>query len=478
MTRTDSMISWHPWQQRAFDDDARIMVLNWHRQAGKDFCAAGIAVDDAMRTGNDWYIVSLTQRQSDATHAKCGLFARAYRESMRIAGAVRAEQLDYDAYDRWLESSFRFTARHIVLPNGARVVSLPGRDPDTLAGLTGNVIFTEFGLFPGGGYDHWRTVFPLATRGYRILVISTPRGRNTKYYELASDAETYSVHTQTITDSLAEGFVLRGNDGEPITLDEFRRLYRDEMGWRREYMCEFVGELNALLRWDQLRQAGLAETGVSFAYRRVRGDETGRADVRDLAGWIASLGAPADRWEIGWDVARSGDVSPVWINERVPAMGGSAAACRAVIAMTGVRYADQRAVVRAAMDTCDRNVGCGDATGLGAESNEQLNELYGDRWEPVTFTAARKRELASGLATAYSDLSQGLPPQEGDGKVIHADLYALQADRTGDQLKIEATPNPLLEESHCDIAWANALAIRAGGLEGAVPDLWIPGEVA
>jgi phage FluMu gp28-like protein len=174
-------------------------------------------------------------------------------------------------------------------------------------------------------------------------------------------------------------------------------------------------------------------------------------------------------------VARSGDLSPIWINERVPAVGGDGVACRAVIAMSGVRFASQRAAVRAAMDMSHTNVGCGDATGLGADSNEQLHEHYGDRWEPVTFTAARKRELASGLATAYSDGSQGLPPQDGEAKIVHADLYALQADRTGDRLKLVETANPMAEESHCDIAWANALAIRAGGLEGAVPDLWIPG---
>jgi phage FluMu gp28-like protein len=111
--------------------------------------------------------------------------------------------------------AFVCKARELILPNGARVVSLPGRDPDTLAGLTGNVIFTEFGLFPGGGYDHWRVVFPLATRGFKVIVISTPRGKNTKFFELWSDKETYSVHTCDIYQSVEQdGFVLRDNKGD------------------------------------------------------------------------------------------------------------------------------------------------------------------------------------------------------------------------------------------------------------------------
>ena len=104
-----------------------------------------------------------------------------------------------------LGESFEFKARELHLPNGGRVVSLPGRNPDALAGLTGNVIFTELGLFPNGGYEHWRVVFPLTTRGHRVIVISTPRGKNTKFFELVSDPETYSVHTCDIHRSIAEG---------------------------------------------------------------------------------------------------------------------------------------------------------------------------------------------------------------------------------------------------------------------------------
>lgn len=49
---------------------------------------------------------------------------------------------------------FTYTSRELRLPGGGRIVSMPGRDPDALAGFTGNVVLTEFGLFPGGGYRH------------------------------------------------------------------------------------------------------------------------------------------------------------------------------------------------------------------------------------------------------------------------------------------------------------------------------------
>ena len=185
------VIRLYPYQQAFFADDARVQVAIWCRQAGKDFTTACKAVRHAMLTGEAWYIVSLTQRQADATFAKCKMVAEGFRQLLKLQGEIVAT--DGDAYLDWdasIEESFRCVARTLHLPGGGSVTSLPGRNPDMLAGLTGNVIFTEFGLFPNGGYDHWRVVFPLSTRGFRVIVISTPRGKNTKLFELFSDPET------------------------------------------------------------------------------------------------------------------------------------------------------------------------------------------------------------------------------------------------------------------------------------------------
>ena len=195
--------------------------------------------------------MSITQRQADETFAKCKLWARHYQAKLREYDRAMDPQRDGD-----LGESFEFKARELHLPNGGRVVSLPGRNPDALAGLTGNVIFTELGLFPNGGYEHWRVVFPLTTRGHRVIVISTPRGKNTKFFELVSDPETYSVHTCDIHRSIAEGYILRDQNGEPCSIESFKKLYGDESGWQREYECEFTGDLDTLIKWAKLVTAG------------------------------------------------------------------------------------------------------------------------------------------------------------------------------------------------------------------------------
>lgn len=458
MTTTTQRITLDPAQQRFFADKARVQAVCWHRQKGKDFTTAAKAVLQAMETGQNWFIVSLTQRQADATFDKCKFWARYYRD--RIGQFQEVEHPERHEWDEDFQHLFTFKSRELLLPNGGRVVSLPGRDPDALAGLTGNVIFTEFGLFPKGGYDHWRVVFPLATRGFHVIVISTPRGKDTKFYEIVNDPETYSVHLCDIHQSIAEGLILRDQEGNPTDLDTFKRLYGDEIGFKREYECQFMGALDALIKWSQLEQAAALGADLPFDLLRIEGD----------AGWDAGFfgylaAADSTRAEHGWDVARRGHLSVLWTN--IPR--GDARHLRSLVLMSNTTFAMQRQIVTAAM-RLPGAVGCGDATGLGMDSNETLEAQFPDRWEGVNFGGKRKSDLGSGLATAFKDAAQTLPAFD-PYKFIATDLYAVQRDAGAEgkvnengksTLKLVESENPLMPESHCDIAYAGALAIRAG----------------
>jgi len=461
-----------PWQERWRRDPARVKVVNAHRQSGKDFFAAAEAVDDAFRTHQPWYIVSMTQRQADATFAKARQIADAFKRVLKRRGEITLSESEYSEYDAEIDQHFRQVARTLHLPGGGSVTALPGRDPDTLAGLSGNVIFTEFGLFkPKGGSEHWRVVFPLITRGYRIIVITTPRGKNTKFYELCSQPETYSIHTQTLPDSIAEGFILFDNEGRPTDLETFKALYGDEAGFRREYLCEFTGDLESLIRW-----ALLVEAAASPVLARPDALPFKCLWVKNGGGWQPAFFDDClrakGRLEIGWDVARHANFSVFWVNQSLPAWQGVRHLARLVV-MQECEFELQRAVAAAAM-AAPASVGCGDETGLGMDSNETLHKRFGDRWQPVTFTQAAKREAASLLRTAFGDRTQTLPPMQGDGaeKFIHTDLYALQKAGDGEKLTLEEGENPLLADSHCDIARACGLARKAAGIAAAVFKAW------
>lgn len=455
------VIELYPYQRRFFADDARVLIAIWCRQAGKDFSTACKAVDHAIRTRQDWFIVSLTQRQADATFAKCKQVADAFKQAFKLVGEITyTDGEEYLEYNAEIDETFHCRARTLQLPGGGSVTSLPGRDPDNLAGLTGNVIFTEFGLFPKGGYNHWRVVFPLATRGFKVIVISTPRGKNTKFFDLVGAPETYSVHFVDIHRAVADGMPLRGEDGRPITIEQLRKLYGDEAGWRREYLCEFTGDLESLVKWAQLVAAGELGRDLPFNFLR----------VEDGAGWRAgffkALRDIEGRAEVGWDVARHRDLSSLWVNVARP---NHVRTLRYLVLMHRDSFALQREIICSAMDTRPTNVGCGDSTGLGMDSNETLAAKYPGRWLEHTFTLTGKRLIGSLLRTCYDDQDQTIPPTDGEHKCVATDIYAVQKEGDSETLKLVETENPLLPESHCDVAYSNGLARKAGGIEFAQP---------
>ncbi len=471
LSPSPTVYKFDPSQRRLMDDEARVIAVIWHRQKGKDFTTSAKAIRSALRTGQDWFIVSLTQRQADATFAKCRDAAKVLMKMLGMMGQTTESEFVSEQYDRELKQRFTFLAREIRLPNGARVVSLPGRDPDTLAGLTGNVIFTEFGLFPNGGYDHWRVVFPLTTRGFQCIVISTPRGKNTKFYELfVNDGAVYSIHFCDIYQSVAQdGFVLRDNNGNPTTIEQFKKLYGDAAGFDREYGCLFTGDASSLITWAELERMASLTGPTPFRFRRIEGESIDhRVTLRSLFSLTRDddISFTGRQLAIGWDVARRGHLSAVWVNLLVATKPDHLAA---LVVMKNVSFELQRVVVSLFMSASYAATGFGDATGLGMESNETLEKKYKGRWTPFTFTAPGKRDVASALKTAATDGTQTLPPMDGPHKFIATDLYAIQKDDTGANLVISESENPLLPESHCDIAFAGGLARLAGGRNSRCP---------
>jgi hypothetical protein len=98
-----------------------------------------------------------------------------------------------------------------------------------------------------------------------------------------------------------------------------------------------------------------------------------------------------------------------------------------------------------------------------------LEAKYRNRWQGYSFTATSKRQLGSLLATTYQDRGQILPAMDSlvagnVGKMIASDLYAIQKETGGGNLKLIESDNPLEADSHCDIAYSNALALQAGNM--------------
>lgn len=474
---TDSVIHFDRSQKRLFDDPARVVMVVWHRQKGKDFTAIAKAINEACITGQDWWIVGLTQAQADETFNKGKKVIASMKlllKKMFGTDEVKEETERFMDYDREINHLFECSARIMRLPNGARIVSLPGKNPDSLAGRTGNMILTEFCLYPYGGHPHWDILFPITTRGgFKFIMITTPRGKNTKGYEVFQNEDGfYSIHFCDIQTSVYEdGYQLFDAKGNPfpqntreeqtLAIETYQRIYNSPAKWEREYECKFSGDLSALVPWCQLERAAALGEGRPFDYLHVK---DGGQPLGDLWLTLKNEAAAGARVEVGWDVARTNDLSAVPFNF---ARVNQPKHLRFLVTMKNVAFEEQRAFVKAVMDLQRYSVGAGDATGLGRESNEAMERLYQcgkgeSRWNPFQFTAQGKRQIASSLATAFSDGTQTLPSLEGPYKFIATDIYAIQKDDTGAQLELDETPNPLLKDSHCDVGYALGLSRVAG----------------
>lgn len=254
------VIRLRPSQREFFNVDAYVQSMIACRQWGKDFTTACKFTRRALRRGKHIYIVSLTQRQADETFHKCQFVADVYRESIARLGRLTTEVGEpYPDVDPETGLEFRHRARTLQFPGvdgnpGGSITSLPGRNADTIAGYTGDIVLTEFALFPKGGYEHWRVVFPITTRGHQVIAITTPRGKNTKAYELVHSPPPGAwVGRCDIYQAVAEGMPLHDESGQARSLEEFKAQYGDPIGWRRDYELEWTGDLEALLKWTQLQ---------------------------------------------------------------------------------------------------------------------------------------------------------------------------------------------------------------------------------
>lgn len=444
------------YQMDAILENARICVLCWCRQAGKDFTASLKAVLDAIETGKSWYIVSLTQRQAMATAKKAQMHVKA------ILGAL----IEVGESEEWV-NNVKITSYGVKLPNGAEIVALPGRDPDALAGLTGNVIFTEMALFPDNGEKHWKVVFPLATRGFKVWCISTPRGPETKFSELRRNAQgLYAVHNVTIHDAVAGGMELRDEEGNACTPEDLRRLYNDEAGWSREYLCIEGDDHDPLIPWTDINDCGepyeIPWIEISATPQSTIDDLTEQFDAANETFFQEIAQNLTGGACVGWDIATSGDFSVVVFGEKA----GSDVYLRAVVIMHGVEDFDyQEEVVTRAMET--GAVGEGDASGLGREACQRIGKRFGEHaWGEIVFTSAVKTPLFTQLRSEMQSRRVHYP---ASSDLIRYDLHALGKQGmgvSGKILRVETNRNTLDRRSHCDIATAVALMVDAAQAAG------------
>jgi hypothetical protein len=99
----------------------------------------------------------------------------------------------------------------------------------------------------------------------------------------------------------------------------------------------------------------------------------------------------------------------------------------------------------------------GDESGLGRQICWEAAEHHSNRFLKVNF-ASKKHDLGFAIMNQLSVAEKRFPKSEAD---IAADYFALRKTHTGTKWAFTEGRNTLNLASHCDIAWAGALATHA-----------------
>lgn len=406
---TDPAVPLYDYQLDWLRDQSRFKIGMWSRQVGKTFVATLEIVRDvfaarAQGRASPWLILSRGDRQArEAMRAGIQTHARAHGLVFRES----EHDLDIDGQ--------KFRANEWDAGGGNIVTALPA-NPDTARGYSRNVYLDEFAIHQSSR-EIWGALYPSITRGWKIRITSTPKGKSGKFYELmTAEGGQWSRHVVDIHRAVAGGL--------PIDPEELRAGLADEELWQQEYLCKWLDGALAWLPYDLIASCEDPEAGLPELY----------------------AGGPCF---VGNDIGRRKHLWCAWVSEMV----GDVAWTRDIRTLRDATFAEQDSDLDE-VEQIYRPVRYAlDQTGMGWKPVEDAQHRYGKlRVEGVMFTAATKLDMATALKERFEDRKIRIP---GGDSVLRADLHSVQrtvgptghirlvADETGD--------------GHADRFWAAAL---------------------
>tara|TARA_R110002020_G_scaffold6215_1_gene26008 strand:- start:288 stop:1607 length:1320 start_codon:yes stop_codon:yes gene_type:complete len=390
-----------PYQQRWVADTSRFKIWLKSRQIGGSLGSAFEAVASCVDKPNtDWVVLSAGQRQSEEWMLKGNRVAR-----------VVSDAMDLPKPD-CRTSEVRFT-------NGSRILALPA-NPDTVRGYSANLVLDEFAFHerPDRIYEAIYPAISNPLRGeLKLRIISTPAGRNSKFFEIWNKSEELNFvrHKTTIHSAIEEGL--------PMDVEALKTGLDDPEAWEQEYECEFVDATNVLLPYTLIDECVSDEATLDCE------EENGNA-VRF----------------VGIDIGRKHDLTVAWTLEKV----GDVMWTREVLVLRNTPYHLQEELLS---DRISRATHAAiDSTGIGNAISESLAKRFAFKLEECTFTQGLKAKIFPGLRRAFQERGLRVPRD----KAIREDLHSVNELTTpGGNKQYRAVRR---SDGHADRCTALALA--------------------
>jgi phage FluMu gp28-like protein len=368
----------------------------------------------------------------------------------------------------------------ITFDNGSRIIAFSA-NPQAMAVYGGDVGLDEFAKDPNARLL-WETAQGRIAHGFDLAVWSAHDGEDTLFNEFAQQARAgrapWNFYLKvTMEDAIKDGLLdrinhARGTHLDPKTfLEDCRARAGNQETFEQAYMCNPLGAAtNHIVEWSCIEQCryDYPIERVHLENEQIRQQfgefHPSREDARQteihafLRRAFDKILTTKSTYRMGFDVAASGqgDLAAFYIDE----VKGNYLWLRGLLTCRTEDWNFIRTVLFYFLRMLQRVQAAGDETGLGRQICWEASEYFRSIFTPVNF-ASEKHDLGFALMNQLASAQKRFPKTQPD---IAADFFALRKVFQGNRWLFMEGNNSSNPASHCDIAWAGALATHAHGL--------------
>lgn len=376
----------------------------------------------------------------------------------------------------------------VEFASGHKVLALPSV-PRALRGMQGLVIIDE-AAFHDDLEELLKAAFALLMWGGKVVIVSTHDGDQNPFAVLVNDIRAgrrpYFLGRTTFDEALADGLYQRiclttGKEWSPEAEAKWRAeilgIYGDKADEELHVipspstgtfipatLIEARGQEGIpVLRWEC--------TGAFVNLPAAQRQAAAAAFLMDEVATEMLRLLPQDSHCFGWDMARSGDLTVLWVLAVTPQLQR---ATRLVIELRNVPFEQQQQILWWVLERLPRKrAGKMDATGLGADLAERTIQKFGAWIEAVKFSEPWYREHMPPLKAGFEDGTITIPRDRD----VQTDIRLLKLVRG-----IARVPDRVRDDQgrqrHGDAAIALALAHAASRAEPEAYDYRPAGRAA
>lgn len=459
-------------------DESPMRLAEKSVRIGWTYADAFKNVRKRLRHRNRDYLFATKDQQSAVEYLQtCHKFCEIYDFTRSIVAhgedSVKVEGKD--------EAGRRFTEEvkfgFIKFDNGSRIIAFSS-NPYAMAVFGGDVGLDEFAKHPQEA-KLWETAQGRITWGYDLGVWSAHDGTDTLFYQFSREAAAgkggWSHYRVTMEDAIEMGLVEKINEvrGTDISREEFlaqckQRARLPEI-YEQAYNCNPSGSTSAIVTWptiDACRKDYPIErhhfeshqVGEIFGTYSKGSAATREREIRRLLkSFFEKTFKRPFKARLGFDVAASGegDLACIYVDEKLGDLEKLAAVmtCRT----------DDWHFLKHALWCFHENLSalqaCGDETGLGRQICWETEQEFPGVFEGVNFRS-EKHNMGLSLMNLLQ-ANEKLMPSAEEHADIAQDYFSLRKIWGGGRWVFSESRNSLNPASHCDIAWAGALASEA-----------------